>query len=318
MAKAIAGLDSTSAARTRAGWTWWPRWMASSPCRSRNSSGSTDSTRSGCSAVFDGEVVEGGHGRQRQGGPASRRRRRHRFRRPHRRLRQSAHRVGCRVREAARRVVVKESVGRPPGNDSSPRSGPRSRARLGDHRHRLRGGRPRCRRDGRGPVHRGAENRRSRSDPRLGLDRPRGLLRRDRGAGRARRAPGVPAHPGSVLWLARVGGTSILGLPTCGASMATAADLLLPRLLASEPPSRRRWRRWATAGSTQDQRFLPCQRVSWRRHRKGREVRRSAQDRTTGGSSASTRSAARGRTPGGLFRRLRGFGSFDRSGFGGF
>jgi molybdopterin biosynthesis enzyme len=49
---------------------------------------------------------------------------------------------------------------------------------------------------------------------------------------------GVPSHPGSMLWLARVGGTSILGLPTCGAySKATAADLLLPRLLTGEPPS---------------------------------------------------------------------------------
>jgi molybdopterin biosynthesis enzyme len=51
---------------------------------------------------------------------------------------------------------------------------------------------------------------------------------------------GVPAHPGSMLWLARVGGTSILGLPTCGAySKATAADLLLPRLLTGEPASER-------------------------------------------------------------------------------
>jgi len=50
---------------------------------------------------------------------------------------------------------------------------------------------------------------------------------------------GVPAHPGSMLWLARVGPTGILGLPTCGAySKATAADLLLPRLLTGEPPSR--------------------------------------------------------------------------------
>ena len=46
---------------------------------------------------------------------------------------------------------------------------------------------------------------------------------------------GVPAHPGSMLWLARIGGTAILGLPTCGAySKATAADLLLPRLLTGE------------------------------------------------------------------------------------
>jgi hypothetical protein len=51
---------------------------------------------------------------------------------------------------------------------------------------------------------------------------------------------GVPAHPGSMLWLARVRRTAILGLPTCGAySRATAADLLLPRLLTGEPPTRR-------------------------------------------------------------------------------
>jgi hypothetical protein len=41
-----------------------------------------------------------------------------------------------------------------------------------------------------------------------------------------------------MLWLARVGPTSILGLPTCGAySKATAADLVLPRLLTGERPS---------------------------------------------------------------------------------
>ena len=50
---------------------------------------------------------------------------------------------------------------------------------------------------------------------------------------------GVPAHPGSMLWLARLGRVPVLGLPTCGAySKATAADLLLPRLLAGEPASR--------------------------------------------------------------------------------
>jgi molybdenum cofactor cytidylyltransferase len=48
---------------------------------------------------------------------------------------------------------------------------------------------------------------------------------------------GVPAHPGSMLWLGRVGRTGILGLPTCGAySKATAADLVLPRLLTGERP----------------------------------------------------------------------------------
>lgn len=49
---------------------------------------------------------------------------------------------------------------------------------------------------------------------------------------------GAPAHPGSMLWLGRLGSTTVLGLPTCGAySKATAADLLLPRLLAGEPPT---------------------------------------------------------------------------------
>ena len=49
---------------------------------------------------------------------------------------------------------------------------------------------------------------------------------------------GVPAHPGSMLWLARIGRVPVLGLPSCGAySRATAADLLLPLLLAGEPAS---------------------------------------------------------------------------------
>lgn len=49
---------------------------------------------------------------------------------------------------------------------------------------------------------------------------------------------GVPAHPGSMLWLARIGRTDLLGLPTCGAySKATAVDLLLPRLLSGERAS---------------------------------------------------------------------------------
>jgi len=46
---------------------------------------------------------------------------------------------------------------------------------------------------------------------------------------------GVPAHPGSMIWLAAWRGTRILGLPQCGLfSKATAADLLLPRLLTGE------------------------------------------------------------------------------------
>ncbi len=57
----------------------------------------------------------------------------------------------------------------------------------------------------------------------------------DRVGGRIVRR-GVPAHPGSMLWLGRLGRTAVVGLPTCGAySKATAADLLLPRLLSGEP-----------------------------------------------------------------------------------
>jgi hypothetical protein len=47
---------------------------------------------------------------------------------------------------------------------------------------------------------------------------------------------GVPAHPGSLLWLAMIGETPIVGMPACGMfSQATLFDLLLPRLLAGEP-----------------------------------------------------------------------------------
>ncbi len=46
---------------------------------------------------------------------------------------------------------------------------------------------------------------------------------------------GVPAHPGSMIWLARLGDSVLLGLPQCGMfSMATAADLVLPRLMTGE------------------------------------------------------------------------------------
>ena len=46
---------------------------------------------------------------------------------------------------------------------------------------------------------------------------------------------GAPAHPGSLLWLARWEGTPVLGMPTCGMfSQATTFDLVLPRILAGE------------------------------------------------------------------------------------
>lgn len=57
----------------------------------------------------------------------------------------------------------------------------------------------------------------------------------DRVGGRFLRR-GLPAHPGSMAWLATRGATRFLGLPSCGMfSMATAADLVLPRLLTGEP-----------------------------------------------------------------------------------
>jgi hypothetical protein len=46
---------------------------------------------------------------------------------------------------------------------------------------------------------------------------------------------GVPAHPGSMIWLAELDGSRLLGLPQCGMfTLATAADLVLPRLLTGE------------------------------------------------------------------------------------
>jgi hypothetical protein len=68
---------------------------------------------------------------------------------------------------------------------------------------------------------------------------------------------GVPAHPGSMLWLGRVGRVPVIGLPSCGAySKATAVDLLLPRILAGAPASTRTIARLGHGGIlTRDQRF---------------------------------------------------------------
>lgn len=68
---------------------------------------------------------------------------------------------------------------------------------------------------------------------------------------------GVPAHPGSMLWLGKIGGVAVLGLPTCGAySKATAADLVLPRLLTGERPGPRLVSGLGHGGLlTRDQRF---------------------------------------------------------------
>jgi molybdopterin biosynthesis enzyme len=46
---------------------------------------------------------------------------------------------------------------------------------------------------------------------------------------------GVPAHPGSLFWLARLGDAAIVGMPTCGLfSQATVFDLVLPRILTGD------------------------------------------------------------------------------------
>lgn len=46
---------------------------------------------------------------------------------------------------------------------------------------------------------------------------------------------GVPAHPGSLFWIGRVGKVPLLGLPTCGLfSEATVFDLVLPRILCGD------------------------------------------------------------------------------------
>jgi hypothetical protein len=53
--------------------------------------------------------------------------------------------------------------------------------------------------------------------------------------GATRERHGVPAHPGSLFWLARVRGVPIVGLPTCGLfSQATVFDLVVPRILAGD------------------------------------------------------------------------------------
>ena len=53
--------------------------------------------------------------------------------------------------------------------------------------------------------------------------------------GARRERHGVPAHPGSLFWLARLGDAAIVGMPTCGLfSQATVFDLVLPRILAGD------------------------------------------------------------------------------------
>lgn len=49
---------------------------------------------------------------------------------------------------------------------------------------------------------------------------------------------GVPAHPGSMVWVATVGTVPVLGIATCsGFGKNTSLDLLLARVLADEDPA---------------------------------------------------------------------------------
>jgi hypothetical protein len=68
---------------------------------------------------------------------------------------------------------------------------------------------------------------------------------------------GVPAHPGSMIWLAELGQCRLLGLPQCGMfTMATAADLVLPRLLTGERLTRNELAQLAHGGVlTREMRF---------------------------------------------------------------
>ena len=60
---------------------------------------------------------------------------------------------------------------------------------------------------------------------------------------------GVPAHPGSLLWLADWQRIPIVGMPTCGLfAQATVFDLVIARILTGERPGRAELARLAHGG----------------------------------------------------------------------
>jgi hypothetical protein len=74
---------------------------------------------------------------------------------------------------------------------------------------------------------------------------------------------GLPAHPGSLLWLAEWNGIPIVGMPTCGLfAQATVFDLVIARVLTGERLERRALSRLAQGGFlTRDMTFrLPAYR----------------------------------------------------------
>jgi len=76
---------------------------------------------------------------------------------------------------------------------------------------------------------------------------------------------GVPAHPGSLLWLAEWKGVPIVGMPTCGLfAQATVFDLVIARLLSGERLGRKELARFGHGGLlTRDMAFrLPAYRAA--------------------------------------------------------
>ena len=76
---------------------------------------------------------------------------------------------------------------------------------------------------------------------------------------------GVPAHPGSLLWLAEWENVPVVGMPTCGLfAQATVFDLVIARLLTGERLGRRELARLGHGGLlTRDMAFrLPAYRTA--------------------------------------------------------
>ena len=78
-------------------------------------------------------------------------------------------------------------------------------------------------------------------------------------------AHGVPAHPGSLLWLAEWNEVPIVGMPTCGLfAQATVFDLVISRLMTGDRVGRRELARLGHGGLlTRDMTFrLPAYRMT--------------------------------------------------------
>jgi hypothetical protein len=71
---------------------------------------------------------------------------------------------------------------------------------------------------------------------------------------------GVPAHPGTLLWVAELGSAPVVGMPSCGmAAKATTLDVVLPRLFAGERLTRKDLARLGDGGlfSVETSHLLP-------------------------------------------------------------